>query len=364
MPSNVFFTDQYTSLLQRVVQEIVTDPKTYKGIQYIPAVSLPVDTIQADIIEAYGGLTNEHLLGTDPEYIQRFSVRQEEFKPPSYREAIHWTEKEILHLRKLGQNDRSQRGVRQYINKAVDQLNVRLEARMEKLRWDAIFTGGFTFFNRSFSYGIPAANQATLLGAKWSLDGVNANNSANPLLDVRYWCTGGYAPFRKYKIQKIVTNPNTARWFLDNSNVRNYIANAFANPSVKEYGVNDVLKFFIPGAPVWEIYEGWYQTFAKSDGANPQRQVASNATYFIPDGAIYFDVTLPDNNQIGELVLGIHLAEGTVDEPGSGKFLVVDENIAPGTKGGPKNPYIDIVSGFNGGVNLYRSFDVLTGQVS
>lgn len=369
--TNVFFTDQYTSLLQRVVQEVVTDPKQYLGIKYIPSVSLPVDTIQADVIEAYGGLTNEHLLGTDPEYIQRFGVRQQEFKPPTYREAIHWNEKDILHLRKLGQNDRSQRGIRQYINKAVDQLNVRLEARMEYLRWQAIFTGGFTFMGRTFSYNVPAANQATLLGAKWSLDGTNTNNAANPLIDLRYWLTGGYAPFRKYAITGILSNPNTARWFLDNSNTRSYIQNAFANPSIKEYGVNDVLKFMIPGCPTWEIYNGWYQTQQVGAGTptlggtpGPNQITVSNANFFIPDGAILFSVTLPDQNQIGELVLGLHLAEGTLDNPGYGKFLVVDENIAPGTQGGPKNPYVDLVAGINGGVNLYRAWDTLTAQVS
>jgi len=353
-----------------VVQEVVTDPSKFLGVKYIPAISLPVDTIQADVTEAYGGMTNDHLLGTDPEYIQRAGVRSEEFKPPAYREAIQFNEKDILHLRRLGQNDRSQRGIRQYINKAVDKLNARLETKMEYLRWQAIFSGGFSYFGRTFSYNIPSGNNATPLGQNWSTDGINANNSANPMLDVRYWLCGGLPSFRKYKITKIVSNPNTARWFLDNSNVRSYIQNAVANPSIKEYGVNDVLQFFIPGAPVWEIYNGWYQTESTGSGTPteggdplPDQITVSDAIYFILDGKIFFEVALPDNNTIGEMVLGIHLAEGTIDNPGYGKFLVVDEQIAPGSAGGPKNPYIDLVSGFNGGVNLYRSWDTLTATV-
>jgi hypothetical protein len=66
---------------------------------------------------------------------------------------------------------------------------------------------------------------------------------------------------------------------------------------------------------------------------------------------------------IGEFVQGVHLASGTPDEPGFGKFLIVDENIAPGTKGGPKNPYLDLISGVYGGVKLDRPFDVLTAKV-
>ena len=45
------------------------------------------------------------------------------------------------------------------------------------------------------------------------------------------------------------------------------------------------------------------------------------------------------------------------------KVLVVEENIAPGTNGGPGNPYVDIIAGVYGGVNLQRAFDVLTANV-
>lgn len=361
--TNVFFTTNYTSMLQRVVQEVVSDPTKYLGVKYIPSRNVPSDVVQADIIEAYGGLTIEHSYDSDVEYVQKPSTRTEEFKPGVYREAIHWGEADILKLRKLGQNDRSQRGIRQYINMSVDKLNLRLEQRLEKLRWDAIFTGGFSYFNRTFSYGIPSTNQVTPIGAVWSTDGINANNAANPLTDLRFWCTGGQANFRKYKITKIISNPNTARWFLDNTNVRAYIQNAMANPTFKSYGVNEVAGFFIPGAPEWEIYDGWYMTESYSDTNNPNRPVASNANYFIPDGYLFFETALPDQNQIGELQLGLNLADGSIDNPGMGKFLVVDENVAPGTKGGPGNPWIDIVCGANAGVNLYRAFDVLTAKV-
>ena len=60
---------------------------------------------------------------------------------------------------------------------------------------------------------------------------------------------------------------------------------------------------------------------------------------------------------------GIHLASGTVDSPGYGKFIVPEECIAPGTKGGPGNPYIDVIAGVRGGVKLDRAFDVLTACV-
>jgi hypothetical protein len=358
--ANEFVTDQHTSLLQKLIQEVVNDPTTYRGAQYIPSIAMPTRKIRTEVIEATGGLTNEHLVGTDPQYIQSFGSRVQEFTPPAFKEAIHYDEEKILYLRELGQNDPSKRGIRQYIDKDVDRLNRRLEARIEKLRWDAIFNGGFSFMGTTLSYGIPAGNRATPLGANWSLDGVNANNSANPLLDIRYWVTGGLSAFRKYKIQKMILNGNTARWILENTNTKAYVQNAIANPSLANYDINQLLNFFIPGCPPIEVYNGWYQTETVVDG----KIVVSDAVYFIPDGKIFFECSLPGGDMIGEFVQGIHLATGTIDSPGFGKFLVIEDHTAPGTKGGPSNPFFDIVSGVYGGVKLDRPFDVLTGQVS
>jgi hypothetical protein len=173
------------------------------------------------------------------------------------------------------------------------------------------------------------------------------------------------AQFRKYKIKKMVMNPNTARWILDNTNTRSYVQNALANPAVGSYDLNAVLQFFIPGAPPVEVYDGWYQTetVGGAGAASPQQLVVSNAVYFIPDGYIFFEANLPGGDRIGEFVQGVHLSAGNVDQPGFGKFLVVEENIAPGTKGGPANPFIDIWAGVYGGIKMDRPFDVLTAKV-
>jgi hypothetical protein len=358
--TNTFVTTEHTQVLQKLIQEVVNDPTTYLGSKYLPSIALPVREIYTEVVEATGGLTNEHVIGTDPKYIRSFGTRVQKFEPPAFKESIHYDEKKILHLRQLGQNDRSMRGIRQYIDKDVDRLNRRLEARIEKLRWDAIFTGGFSYMGETFSYGIPALNQVTPLGADWSLDGIGANNAANPIVDIRYWTTGGNARFRKYKITKMIMNGNTARWLLDNSEVRGYIQNAFANPNLGQYDINTTLQFFIPGCPPVEIYNGWYQT-ESVDGDD--KIVVSDAIFFVPDGYIFFEASLPGGDMIGEFVQGVHLASGSIDDPGFGKFLVIEENVAPGTKGGPKNPYIDITAGVYGGAKLDRPFDVLTAKV-
>jgi hypothetical protein len=358
--ANEFFTNEYTSVIQKLVQEVVNDPSTYLGAKYIPSVALPVDRVRVEIIEASGGLTQEHGVGTDVKYIQSFGTRVQEFAPPAYKEAILYDEKKILHLRRLGQNDPSARGIRQYIDLDIDRLNRRLEARIEKLRWDAIFTGSFTYMNQVFSYGIPSANTALPLGQLWSLDGINPNNSANPIADIRYWTQGGLASYRKYRIKRMICNPNTARFVLENTNTKAYLSSIGANPNISEWTLPKLIAFLIPGGPEVVVYDSWFQN-ESVDSSN--KISVSTAVYFIPDGKIFFEASLPGGDMIGEFVQGLNLASGTMEQPGFGKFLVVEENIAPGTKGGPGNPWVQLVAGVYGGVNLFRSFDVLTASV-
>lgn len=356
---NGFSITEYTQTLQKVIQEVVNDPTTYLGSKYLPSVAIPTDEIYTEVIEATGGLTNEHVLGTDPTYIQNFGTRVQKFAAPSYREGILYDEKKLMHLRKLGQNDRSQRGIQQYIDKSIDQLNRRLEARIEKARWDAIFNGGFTYASQTFSYGVPAGNRATPIGAVWSSDGVRKNDTANPLEDLRYWLMAGYANFRKYTITKIIMNKNTARWILDNANTKAYVQNGIANPNISKYDINDVLSFFFPGCPPVEVYGGWYQEQTIVDG----KITVGNALQFIPDGYIFFEASLPGGDMVGEFVQGLNLQSGTLNDPGVGKYLLVEENIAAGTKGGPSNPHVSIWGGVNGGVKMDRPFDLLTAKV-
>jgi hypothetical protein len=368
--ANEFFTDEYTAVLQKLIFEVVNDPATYRGAKILPAVAIPTKKIRTEVIEANGGLTLEHVRGTDVQYIQSFGSRVQEYIAPEYKEAIHYDEDKILNFRELGQNDTSKRGIRQLINEDIKRLNRRLEARIEKLRWDNIFNGGFTYQGKTFSFGIPAGNNATPITAVWSSDGVSANNSANPLIDIRYWLEGGLSKFRKYTVTNIIMNPNTARWILDNTNTRAFLTSYGANPMLGEYTVNKVLGLLLPGAPPVEIYNGWFQNESVGTGttstgiaAVPGQITVSDAVFFIPDGKIFFEAALPGGDKIGEFVEGIHLASGTVDSPGFGKYIVPEENIAPGTKGGPGNPYIDVIAGLRGGVKLDRAFDVLTATV-
>lgn len=359
--ANQFLSNEFTQVIQKQIKQVVNDPKTYKGAALLPSVVLPVSKVFTEVIEATGGLTGEHMPGTNPKYIQSFGTKVQEYDPPFYKEAIHYDEKKLLFLRQIGDNDRSKRGVEQYISADVDRINRRIEARIELQRWRSLMDGGFTFMGKTISFGIPSSLRATPT-TLWSLNGIDTNNLANPVQDMRLWVMGGFSAFRKYTFKKILMNPNTARWFLDNQNTRTYLTSYGASPALLEYDINKVMNVLIPGMPEIEVYNGWYQT--ESVDANGKISV-SDAIFFLGDGEILFEVgNLPGGDKYGEFMQTLHLADGTIAAPGAGKFLVIEDNTVPGSKGGPANPYLDIIGGVYGGVKLDRPFDVATAKVS
>jgi hypothetical protein len=358
--SNVF-ASAHTRVLQEVIREIETDPTEYKGAQYMPSIEIPSATVFVDVLEARGGLIKEHTLGTDPQSAPRRQFRTQQYSPGAYKEFIRFNEGDILRLRELGLNDQSKRGIRQHLNENAMALNNRIEARMELLRWQAIFQGTYIYDGRTVSFGKPSYNNVTPTVPWGANDGAGnfttANSSATPIMDMRYWTMGGYAPFRKYVITKIIMNPNTERMVLDNPSVQSLIQNRFAAETYKQHNINEIMGFLVPGMPPIEIYKGWYQS--ETINATTGQLTVGNAIYFIPDGSIFFECKLPDSNKIGDVVMTLNLSNGSVDSPAPGKFILVDEHI----EDRPGNPYIDVIGGFYGGPRLKRAFDTLTATV-
>jgi len=354
------FAAEHTRVLQEVIREVETDVTEYKGAQYMPSVDMPTSSVFVDVLEARGGLIKEHTLGTDPQSAPRRQFRTQQYSPGAYKEFMRFNEADILRLRELGANDQSKRGIRQHLNENALVLNNRIEARMELLRWQAIFNGTYIYDGKTVDFGKPAYNDVAPT-VPWGLSAggvfTATNPAANPIQDLRYWIMGGYSKFRKYKITKIIMSANTERVFLDNPAVQSLIQNRFASESYKMHDINAVAGFLIPGMPPIEIYKGWYQP----ESVDPTTGLISvgDAQFFIPDGKLFFEVKLPDGNKVGDVVMTLNLSNGSVDSPTAGKFILVDEHI----EDRPGNPYIDVLGGFYGGPRLKRAFDCLTATV-
>lgn len=359
--ANKVFSDENTRVLEDVIREIETDVTRHKLAKFMPSKDVPSNVIFTDVWEARGGLLAEHVMGADPQFSSRRQFRSQEFSPGSYREGHRFNEEDILRLRTLGQNDQTQRGIRQHLNESAIVLNNKAESRMELLRSQAIFNGQWSWNGRVIDFGIPGANKVSPVVPWIVFDGggnAQANPASNPISDLRFWVLGGYAPYRKYKFKSMLWNKNTIRCFLDNPNVQSLIQSRFAAETYKQHDINAVIGFLIPGCPLVEEYDAWYQT--ETIDAVTGQITLSDAIYFVPDGQIFFEVELPDGNKIGDVVMTLNLSNGNIDSPAAGKFIIVDEHIADK----PANPYIDLFCGFMGGPRLKRYKDVLTADVT
>jgi hypothetical protein len=94
---------------------------------------------------------------------------------------------------------------------------------------------------------------------------------------------------------------------------------------------------------------------------------ASNNTaiYFIPTGKIFFGVDVGAyGGTLGDFCMIGAIQNGGFQNPQPGMFIVLEDFTAPAAgNGGMEQPYLKMVSGFNGGVRIRRPYDILTATV-
>ncbi len=336
--------DPYTRALAEVVQDIIADPSTYRGAEVMPMVDHRSYTIQTTTNEAFGGLTLEHMLGTTPKKVQAGGAHILVYNAGYYRESFELNEADIIFLRNFNNLNFEDRGVQQEMEKIAKKAALRVANRMEKLRWDTLLTGIWTFMGQAIDFGIPGGNTLTPAVA-WDTPA-----TATPLVDIRVWMLA----LRKYKIKRMYMNQKTANDFLATDEVSGLLFAVGGRQAELVNDVNRLVQFHIPGAPPIEIYDGWYQ-----DETTPAGVVTVGVPIpFIPDDIVYFDIK-PMGDNVGDLAITPNLQNGTVDSLGSGIIWGMEDNT---NKLG--NPNVEFVSGFNGGPRLFRPQDIHKADVS
>ena len=354
------FSSEHTRVLQEVIREIEVDPNDFLGAKYMPSVNVPTSTVYVDVWEARGGLLKEHTLGTDPQSAPKRSFRTMIFSSGAYKEFIRFNEADILRLRELGLNDQSKRGIRQHLNENMLVLNNRIESRIELLRWMTLLNGSYVYDGKTIDFGVPSTNSIAPT-VPWGNSAGGAfttvNTAADPFSDLLYWLTGGISQWRKFKITSIIMNPNTERMFLLNPKVQDLIRMRFAAADFRGFSMEGILGFLLPGIPPIQIYKGWYQS--ESEDPVTGQITVGDAIYFIPDGKIFFEVQVPGGGSLGDFQMSLSLANGSIDNPQPGKFLIVKEMLEQH----PENPYIDLIGGFYGGPRLKYPWGILSATV-
>lgn len=317
--------------------------------ELLPIVDVPAAILIHQKVSAYGGKTGERALDSSGKAIPARSRTTQYFDPGAYQETIRWNERDLLKYAKLGTlGERGVTGLNDgqlsEMEMAAAKLKGRIENRMSQLSWDAFFTSQYVYQNDVFDFGIPSGN-AFLSSTDWTI-----HATSTPFDDLFSLVTYN-ALVLKYKIKEFVINPKTMTDIMLSQQTKDILKNY----NIRSAEVNEVAQLVVPGLPPIRICKDAYQdeTYA-TDGSI----ILGSATYFVPDNKVLF---IPDFGglifqnfgqfQIAENMNG---PEASPEKPAQGIYVFVDERGLLEKK----NPYIELVAGFNGAPNLMRSDDV------
>lgn len=339
-----------TAVIAAVVDEITAKPVDMLGLKLLPVKAYPQHLIYHEKVTGFGGLLAERTLGEPGPASAASSSETFEFSPGAYQESGIFTEKDLITLRRLGSiGDRGAAGVSagalDFLGRKAEGLKVKLYNRLNKLAWDVLSTGIYTYRGvTKHDFAKPAAATVTA-ATDWSIA-----SSATPMKDLMtIISTNPY--FLKYKIKEFIISPVTKIAILNSAEVRNVVI----NNSMAIGDLNKIKDILYPGLPAFKVCEDAWQDESLSAG----KITHGNAQFFVPDYRVFCVVDLSGTlyGEMGELQMTYNLNDpsATVESPAMGIYTFVDESGLLQRK----NPRIEVVTGFNGGPNLMRSNDVL-----
>ena len=339
-----------TAVIAAVVDEITAKPAEGLGLQLMPVKSYPEFLVYHEKVSGFGGLLSERVIGESGGTSAISSSETIEFSPGSYQEAKRFGEKDLISLRRLG--DIGARGVTgltsgalDFMGRAGEDLKFKLNNRLNKLAWDTLFNGTYQYQGTTkYNFNTPAAN-TVFAASDWSIPA-----TSTPFTDL-FQILKTNPTYYKYIIKHIVINPVTEAAMLNSAQARNVIINnAFAVGDI-----NKLASILFPGLPEIKVCKDAYQDQTVAGG----KIVNGLAQYFVPD---YKLLMIPDFGgslfgSFGELQMTYNMNDpsASVQTPAIGIYTFVDELGLMQRKA----PYLEIVTGFNGGPNLMRSNDVL-----
>lgn len=340
-----------TAVIAAVVDEITAKPRESMGLKFLPVKAYPQHLIYHEKVSGFGGLLAERMIGEEGAAGSASSSETFEFSGGAYQESIRFNEKDLITLRRLGSiGERGATGITagalDFLGRGAENLKVKLENRLNKIAWDVIFNGKYQYMGvDKANFAVPAGN--TIQAATdWSVPA-----TAKPFTDL-FNLIHTDPTYRKYIIKQFIINPVTAAAMLTSLEARDLIknnANAVGD-------INKLAQILYPGLPEIVICKDAYQDQVVSAGGVITH---NQAQFFVPDWKVLSVVDFggymyPEYGEI-QMTYNLNDPSATIENPSTGVYTFVDEQGLLKRKA----PYVEVVTGFNGGGNLMRSNDVL-----
>jgi hypothetical protein len=170
------------SILTGIIREFKTDISTFSGATWAPMKDYPTDTIEWDIVTGATGMTPA-VYPDSPSPIQKqLPIGHASFRTVQWREKFVLGETDLMYLRRPGTYEDVYGN--QLLADDMAALNVRIETRLEYLRWQML-TGSIrvTYPDAKYQdidYLVPSGNKPTA-GTLWS------NAASDPVANIAAW---------------------------------------------------------------------------------------------------------------------------------------------------------------------------------
>jgi hypothetical protein len=309
-----------TQEINHIVRNTVVNISRFRGNEFCPIIPAYAAQIQVDVINATAGITPPHALNADPKIAALSGQSIRTYATGYWRETYRLNEEELLYARQEGTYN--ERAGRLRVTRRSNEMNSRLETRIEKLRWDPIILGQIAVNEGGVKYTVdmkvPNGNKRTY---PWISDPTRDVLKDIAELQELYFGTGA-------KLDTIYINNDIAKAWAANTAIQNLLKQSVYAMSLSANNIPKAMQILFPEVKI-EVYTEGYATDA------------GTFTPFIPLGKF---ACVGKGDEIGmDFCTTIALQNGGMESPQPGKFAAVEDKSMS-----EKNPYVDITVGING----------------
>ncbi len=298
------------AVMDELIRIYASDPEEYWGKNIAPIKEVSASKVEWGQIYVNQGLTQANDPNADLPTVDMPDYYEHSFSPAYFEEEILVRKTDLLDLKKLGGTKYEAIKINEIIAEATETLNIRLENRIEKMRWDPLFTNQINIDERTVKftaeYGISDSQLNNVVTAVW----IDTGN-AKPLDDLRSMLLLFRGTGRK--CEQMIMNMTTAINMCNTDQIKNISFGAGVNAQVTPFNLESVFSLLIGQDVKLKIYDNGYSSAkARKD----------DWTSFIPDHRVLC-LGKAKQGEIIDIVSTPNIVNGVL-RPGKFAF-VVDE---------------------------------------
>jgi hypothetical protein len=337
--------------LDMVVQDYVAQTENFIGASILPETTAMTQKVRWDERDRDRGMTNAHVMGTDPKVDIRFGSVTHEYTPIPFKETDLLKEDEILRSRELGtlaQTLDLSREIARISKNRLDKTRVRMEwMRWETLKGHVVINENGVHVDETFPVQTPSP-----------LHDWDDLANATPLKDFNAWKLLFRGTGASARGAVAYMNQQTANWLLENTNANDLRGFRNSNFVDLPYSVEEINKIFTArGLPTISVYDEGYID-ENNDFVN-----------FLDDAEVVLVGKRPAGQTVGDWCSTPSLHRNVNGQAAPGYFSIVEVNgdpsdvvgaVSMNQLGQSKNPKIEITGGIYGGTRLIYPKSVLS----